>query len=67
MTGSLVHRGKNRWGLVLDLGYVTDPTTGTRRRKQKWITFRGDKTAAGKSSLRSWAPRIATNSSSPSR
>ena len=25
MQGSLVHRGKNRWALVLDFGYVEDP------------------------------------------
>ena len=47
MRGSLVHRGENRWGLVLDHGYVKDPKTGLTRRKQQWINFRGDKQAAG--------------------
>lgn len=47
MRGSLVHHGKNRWSLVLDLGYVTDPATGKRKRQQKWISFHGTKTKAG--------------------
>ena len=47
MRGSIVHRGKNRWALVLDLGYVTDPTTGTHKRKQKWIAFHGTRKEAG--------------------
>lgn len=47
MRGSLVHRGKNRWALVLDLGYIADPTTGKRTRKQKWIKFAGTKKEAG--------------------
>jgi len=38
MKGSLVNRGKNRWALVVDLGYVLDPATGKRKRKQKWIS-----------------------------
>jgi len=46
MTGSLVNRGKNRWALVLDLGYATD-AAGKRTRKQKWISFRGTRTQAG--------------------
>ncbi len=29
-----------------DLGYQTDPTTGLRKRRQKWVTFRGKKKAA---------------------
>src|SRR5262249_31493529 len=47
MRGSLVHRGKDRWGLVVDLGYVVDPTTGHRKRKQVWHTFHGSKKEAG--------------------
>src|SRR4029453_4122090 len=48
MRGSLVHRGKNRWACVLDRGYVTDPATGRRRRKQQWVAFRGTKAEADK-------------------
>ena len=48
MRGSIVKRGTKRFALVLELGYVTDPTTGTRRRKQKWIAFRGTATQAEK-------------------
>jgi integrase len=47
MRGSLVNRGKNRWALVLDLGYVADPATGKRTRKQKWVSFVGTKKEAG--------------------
>jgi integrase len=46
MRGSLVNRGKNRWALVLDLGYVVDPATEKKRRQQKWITFHGTKPQA---------------------
>jgi integrase len=46
MRGSLVHQGKNRWSLVMDLGYVTDPATGKRKRQQKWVSFHGTKKAA---------------------
>ena len=41
MRGSLVQRYKGTWSIVLDLGYQADPATGTRRRKQRWITIRG--------------------------
>ena len=47
MRGSLVNRGKNRWALVLDLGYVVNATTGKRTRKQKWVKFAGTKQQAG--------------------
>lgn len=46
MKGSLVHRGRNRWSVVLDLGYVTDATTGKKKRKQKWITVNGTREQA---------------------
>src|SRR5713101_8419891 len=41
MRGSLVQRYKGSWSVVLDLGYQVDPATGTRKRKQQWITIRG--------------------------
>jgi integrase len=37
-SGSLRQRYPGSWSLILDLGYETDPATGKRRRKQKWIT-----------------------------
>jgi integrase len=47
MRGSIVGRYKGSWSIVLDLGYQVDPETGTRRRRQKWITVRGTKKQAG--------------------
>jgi integrase len=47
MRGSLVRRGKNRYAIVLDMGYVTDSATGRRKRKQKWVSFRGPKKGPG--------------------
>jgi hypothetical protein len=46
MRGSIRRRYGGSYSLVLDLGYQLDPTTGLRRRRQKWITFRGTKRAA---------------------
>jgi integrase len=46
MRGSLVQRYKGSWSIVLDLGYQTDPATGTVKRQQKWITVRGTKKQA---------------------
>ena len=43
MRGSLKQRSKGSWSIILDLGYETDPTTGTIKRRQKWQTFRGTK------------------------
>jgi integrase len=48
MRGSLVHRGKNRWAVVLDLGFVVDPVTGKKRRRQKWISVKGNRDQADK-------------------
>jgi integrase len=44
--GSIVRRGKNRFALVLDLGYVVRPD-GTRKRRQRWVKFHGSKKQAG--------------------
>jgi len=67
MRGSLVHRGKKRWAIVLDLGYVTDPTTGTKKRKQEWVTFHGTREQA-ETKLPTWSGRhIGTSSSSRRR
>ena len=43
MRGSLKRRYKGSWSIILDLGYLTDPETGRRKRQQKWITVRGTK------------------------
>src|SRR5713101_5331332 len=43
MRGSLKQRYEGSWSLILDLGYHTDPITALRKRRQKWITFRGTK------------------------
>lgn len=48
MRGSITQRYKGSWSLILDLGYQHDPVTGTSKRQQKWITFRGTKTDAEK-------------------
>jgi integrase len=42
--GSLQQRGKGRWAIILDLGYVTDPASGARKRKQKWVSFKSTPT-----------------------
>lgn len=46
MRGSIRQRSEGSWTLVFDLGYVTDPKTGLRKRRQKCITFRGTKKQA---------------------
>ena len=43
MRGSLKRRYKGSWSNILDLGYRTDPDTGRRKRRQKWVTLRGTK------------------------
>ena len=48
MRGSIRRRYKGTWSLILDLGYQTDPKTGLRKRKQRWVTFRGTKQLAEK-------------------
>lgn len=45
MRGSLRRRGPS-WAAVLDLGCESDPDTGTLRRKQKRLTFRGTRKQA---------------------
>lgn len=46
MRGSIKQRYPGSWTLILHLGYQIDPRTGKRRRKQKWVTFRGTKREA---------------------
>jgi len=46
MRGSLEQRYRGSWSLILDLGYEQDPTTGLRKRRQKWITFHGNRKQA---------------------
>jgi integrase len=43
MRGSIRRRYEGSWSLILDLGYQTDTATGKKRRRQKWVTFRGKK------------------------
>jgi integrase len=43
MKGTIVQRYKGTWSLIIDLGYQSDPATGTPKRKQKWITVKGTK------------------------
>ena len=46
MRGSIKRRYKGSWSLILDIGADVDPSTGLRKRKQKWITFRGTRKQA---------------------
>src|SRR5689334_10405228 len=46
MRGSLIRRYKGSWSLIVDLGYQIDPATGSRKRQQKWISFRGTRRQA---------------------
>src|SRR5688572_6536209 len=46
MRGSIKRRYEGSWSLILDLGYQADPVTGLRKRRQKWVTFRGTKKEA---------------------
>jgi integrase len=46
MRGSIKQRYKGSWSLIIDRGYETDATTGTRKRRQTWVTFRGTKKQA---------------------
>jgi integrase len=48
MRGCIKRRYKGSWSLILDLGYQVDPSTGLRKRCQKWATFRGKRKAAEK-------------------
>ena len=46
MRGSLKQRSKGSWSIILNLGYELDPTTGLRKWKQQWTTFRGTRKKA---------------------
>lgn len=48
MRGSIKKRYEGSWSLILELGYQPDPKTGAMKRKQKWITFRGNQRQAEK-------------------
>lgn len=41
MRGTKKQRYPGSWSLIIELGYQVDPATGKKKRKQKWITFRG--------------------------
>jgi integrase len=43
MRGSIRKRYEGSWTLILDLGYQLDLTTGTRKRRQKWLAIKGTK------------------------
>ena len=44
--GSIRSRGPNRFHLVLEFGYQTDPQTNQKKRLQKWVTFHGTRRQA---------------------
>lgn len=46
MRGRVFKRYKNSWAIVLDLGYRIDPKDGKKKRKQKWVAFKGTKKQA---------------------
>jgi integrase len=46
MRGSIKQRSEGSWTLVFDAGYVTDPATRLRRRRQRRVTVRGTKKQA---------------------
>ncbi|ODS55791.1 MAG: hypothetical protein ABS36_09395 [Acidobacteria bacterium SCN 69-37] len=46
MRGTLKQRYAGSWSLILDLGYEVEPETGRKKRRQKWITFRGTRKQA---------------------
>lgn len=46
MRGSIRQRSKGSWRITLEFAYVDDPETGTSKRVQKFITFRGTKREA---------------------
>ena len=48
MRGSIKKRYEGSWSLILELGYQPDPKTGAMKRKQKWITFKGNQRQAEK-------------------
>ena len=42
-TGSIHKRYEDSWSIIIDHGYITDPETGKKKRKQKWHSFKGIK------------------------
>jgi integrase len=44
--GSIRKRYENSWSVIVDLGYQIDPSTGLRKRRQKWVTVKGTKKQA---------------------
>jgi len=46
MRGSIRKRFKGSWNLILDIGVEINAETGARKRKQKYITFRGTRKQA---------------------
>ncbi|MBU4533322.1 MAG: site-specific integrase [Firmicutes bacterium] len=44
--GSVRRRAKDTFSIVVEHGYVADPETGKRKRKQTWTTFKGTKKQA---------------------
>ena len=49
MRGSIKKRYEGSWSPILELGYQPDPKTGAMKRKQKWITFKGNQRQAERS------------------
>ncbi len=48
MRGSIKQRYAGSWSVILDLGYELNPSTGRKRRRQRWVTVRGTKRDAQK-------------------
>src|SRR5262245_40871121 len=46
MRGSLKQRSKGSWSIILDRDDNSDPATGRKKRRQKWVTVRGTKKEA---------------------
>src|SRR4051812_46306806 len=46
MRGSCKRRENGTWRVIVDIGYVTYPDSGKRKRRQKWETVRGTRKQA---------------------
>ena len=46
MRGHIRGVGEGRWELIFDVGYVIDPETGKKKRRQKFVSFRGSRRKA---------------------
>src|SRR5215831_20961083 len=65
MRGNLIQRYKGSWGIILDLGYQTDPATGLRKRKQQDLDAVSVRTSDGllvtltkRELIRAWSEQL---------